>query len=214
MKRIFIVRHGKTEWNREQRLQGANADSPLLTNDLDYQWLAEYLRHYQFAMVYSSPIKRALTTSRLVLAKMNLPDMPIQILPGLAEISFGEWEGKVRSELITNQRTLFKKMSQRVDDPGLAALGMENFGRARLRFANTIKSIDETAIDDTNVLVFSHGGISQLGIQQLTGSDRLLGLKNLSTSIIAVKDGEYYLDTYNQTGYLKRADVNEGNVSI
>ena len=216
MQRIFIIRHGKTEWNLAKRLQGAGADSPLRTDYAQqYADLARYLNQYSYAAAYSSPLLRARQTGEIILAKLNQNTVPpLQIAPGLTEISFGQWEGHTRDELIANQRELFAKLSARQNDTGLAALGVEDFTAVRQRFAAAIRAISARQAPDANILIFAHGGATQLGIKELTGNEHLLGLKNLSTSILAVQNGEFFVDTYNQTAYLKHVDLNEGNVSI
>lgn len=214
MKRLFIIRHGKTAWNLAKRLQGAGADSQLLTADLTgYHQLAQYLAAYPFTQVYTSPIARAQQTATIVTQAMGLA-LPIQSLAGLKELSFGQWEGKQRADLIVTSPALFAKLSRRENDPALQALGVENFDQARSRFCQALERIAASLGENENALVFSHGGISQLGIKAATGNENLLGLKNLSTSILAVHDGRFYLDVYNQTAYLTHTDLDEGNVSI
>ncbi|WP_125571092.1 histidine phosphatase family protein [Lacticaseibacillus songhuajiangensis] len=215
MKRLFIVRHGKTEWNKAKRLQGAGADSPIITDDITpYGQLAAYLDQYEFTAVYSSPLKRSVDSARLTLAMTGARNLPIQTDEHLRELSFGQWEGRTRKELIAENEAMFRAMSQRRDDPGLAALGMENFASARVRFVTGLRAIAAAMPADSNALIFTHGGIGQLGIKAVTGNERLLGLKNLSTSIVGVQDERFYLDVYNQTAYLTHVDLNEGNVSI
>jgi probable phosphoglycerate mutase len=215
MKRIFIVRHGKTAWNRAQRLQGAGADSPIITDDITpYGQLAAYLDQYEFAAVYTSPLKRSVDSARLTLAMTAARGLSLQADEHLRELSFGQWEGRTRSELLAENAPLFRALSQRRDTPELAALGMENFASARQRFVVGLQSIAARLPADGNALVFTHGGIGQLGIKAATGNEGLLGLKNLSTSIVAVQGDDFYLDVYNQTAYLTNVDLNEGNVSI
>lgn len=215
MQRIFIIRHGKTAWNLAKRLQGAGADSPLLTDDLtQYRQLAGYLDQYRFKAAYSSPLERSMHTGRIVTGYLQQSRLTVQPVAGLTEISFGQWEGRSRDELIAEHLDLFRKMSRRENDPGLAAIGVEDFNVARRRFADAVRSIAATMGPDDNVLIFGHGGINQLGIKELTGNEHLLGLKNLSTSIVAPHDGGFALDVYNQTAYLDQVDLNEGNVSI
>lgn len=134
MKRLFIIRHGKTAWNLAKRLQGAGADSQLLTADLTgYHQLARYLAAYPFTQVYTSPITRAKQTATIVTQAMGLT-LPIHSLPGLKELSFGQWEGKQRADLIATSPALFAKLSRRENDPALQALGVEDFAQARARF--------------------------------------------------------------------------------
>ncbi|WP_179394873.1 histidine phosphatase family protein [Lacticaseibacillus absianus] len=215
MRRVFIVRHGKTQWNLAKRLQGAGADSPLLTDDQEqYQALAAYLDQYRFAAVYSSPLGRAQASAARVATAMTTPLPPCQTVAGLTELSFGQWEGQTQAALVASAPALFQKLSARQPDPGLVALGVEDFTQARRRFTAALWTIARALGPDDNALVFSHGGIGQLGIQAATGNDALLGLKNLSTSILGVVADAFYLDVYNQTGYLPQVDLNEGNVSI
>ena len=216
MRRLFIVRHGKTAWNLEKRLQGAGADSPLLTDDLTpYQQLAHYLDQYEFAQAFTSPLARAYDTAELTLKNfMRHPAPELQTVNDLRELSFGQWEGRSRAELIKTAPELFALMSKRQDDPRLINLGMENFHDARRRFAGALAGIAASLGDDGNALIFAHGGISQIGIQEATGNPKLLGLKNLSTSILAVTRDGLAVDAYNQTAYLSQVDLNEGNVSI
>lgn len=214
MKRLFIIRHGKTAWNVAKRLQGAGADSQLLTADLTgYHQLAQYLAAYPFTQVYTSPIARAQQTATIVTESMGLA-LPIQPLTGLKELSFGQWEGKQRADLIATAPALFAKLSRRENDQALQALGVEDFDQARARFRQALQQIAASLGENENALVFSHGGISQLGIKTATGNENLLGLKNLSTSILAVHEHRFYLDVYNQTAYLTHTDLDEGNVSI
>ncbi|WP_054677275.1 histidine phosphatase family protein [Lacticaseibacillus sharpeae] len=77
MQRIFIIRHGKTEWNLAKRLQGAGADSPLRTDYAQqYADLARYLNQYSYAAAYSSPLLRARQTGEIILAKLNQNTVP------------------------------------------------------------------------------------------------------------------------------------------
>lgn len=216
MKRLFIVRHGRTQWNVEKRLQGASGDSPVLTDDLmPYQQLAAYLDQYPIAAAYTSPLPRAVTSAQLILARMpQHAGLSLQRVPGLTEIGFGQWEGRKRDELVADYLALFKKLSQRQNDPGLTALGVEDFLLAAARFAQACQQIAAALPLDGNALVVTHGGIAQLGMRHLTGNDHLLGLKNLSTSIVGVVNEDFYLDVYNQTAYLSHVALDEGNVSI
>ena len=77
MRRLFIVRHGKTAWNIEKRLQGAGADSPLLTNDLTpYRQLAPYLDQYELAQAFTQALSRAYVTVTLTFEHFSRVSAP------------------------------------------------------------------------------------------------------------------------------------------
>ena len=53
--KLYFVRHGKTEWNLEGRLQGAKGDSPLLKESVEQvRELGHYLSDTHFDLVFSS----------------------------------------------------------------------------------------------------------------------------------------------------------------
>ena len=57
--RLFLVRHGQTDWNVSHKAQG-QTDIPLnATGILQAEELREKLKDYQFDKCYVSPLKRA-----------------------------------------------------------------------------------------------------------------------------------------------------------
>ena len=89
-KKIIIVRHGETDWNRERALQG-HQDVPL--NWQGYcqaKEAAGKLQHESFDAIFSSDLKRAHQTAMMIAAHK-----PQEILttPLLRERYFGELEG-------------------------------------------------------------------------------------------------------------------------
>lgn len=218
MKKIIFVRHGKTTWNLAKKFQGANADSPLILSPEyleDYTALANYLQLFKIDSIYSSPISRAKKTAELITkSHKNLQQQPINTLPELAELSFGDWEGCSKDEILAKYPTEFKSFSLRKDDPTLQAFNIENFQQARLRFCNGIKKITTNLVDGQTALVVSHGAISQLGIKQLTTNENLGGLANLSLSVCTLRNEKYLLERYNETGFLKHPIIAQENTSI
>lgn len=65
--KLYLVRHGQTDWNKEKRLQGQE-DIPL--NDFGRHLAKETgvgLRNVRFNLCFSSDLKRALETASLIL---------------------------------------------------------------------------------------------------------------------------------------------------
>ncbi len=96
---IYLTRHGETEWNIEQKLQGWS-DSPLTEKGKrNACQLGERLKSIAFQTVYSSPSERSLSTARLM---MQGRTCPLVIDEDLREIHFGDWEGQNRQVLSEN----------------------------------------------------------------------------------------------------------------
>lgn len=87
MKRLALLRHGHTPWNRQGRIQGRTdvaldpeAEAQLSALRLPTDW--------QSASLWSSPLQRAVRTAELVGGTMPRTD------PALTEMNWGDWEGQ------------------------------------------------------------------------------------------------------------------------
>jgi broad specificity phosphatase PhoE len=93
---IVLVRHGETDWNREHRFQG-HADQPLNTAGREQALeLADLLRDEPVAALYTSPLRRASETARVIGDRLGL--VPHE-LEALREIDVGDWEGLTIDEV-------------------------------------------------------------------------------------------------------------------
>ena len=94
---LSVVRHGQTDWNAEQRLQGQN-DTPLNdTGREQIKELAETLKADDYDLILTSDLARAVESGEIIAEIIGLP---IEQLELLRERSFGEWDGKIRDELL------------------------------------------------------------------------------------------------------------------
>ena len=88
--KIYMIRHGETDWNKKRKLQG-QVDIPLNEfGRLLAKETAPALADVPFAVCYTSPLKRAAETARLVLGDREVPIVPDK---RIQEMSFGEFEG-------------------------------------------------------------------------------------------------------------------------
>lgn len=90
--KLFLIRHGQTDWNVKGKIQGSR-DTEL--NDTGIKQAEELSNmilknNYKFSKIYSSPQKRALKTAEILSRVTNVEQVAIE---GLKEINFGEWEG-------------------------------------------------------------------------------------------------------------------------
>lgn len=90
MSKLFIVRHGKTDWNEKHILQGSN-DIPLNQDGIkEAKELASKLDLSKIDICISSPLIRARQTSKILVGN------EIEIIYDnlLKERGFGDYEGK------------------------------------------------------------------------------------------------------------------------
>jgi len=88
--KIYITRHGATQWNKEGRMQWWQ-DSNLTEIGADNAIkLGESLQHIDFDYIYCSPLGRAYDTAKYIRGNKNTEIIKID---ELKEMGFGAWEG-------------------------------------------------------------------------------------------------------------------------
>jgi broad specificity phosphatase PhoE len=94
--RVFLVRHGATPLTADDRFAGSS-DVPLGPEGyIQVERLAERLAAAPLAAVYSSPLRRSVTTATVVASPHGLAPV---LADGLREIDHGCWEGLRRDEV-------------------------------------------------------------------------------------------------------------------
>lgn len=95
IKKIYIVRHGQTDFNKQGIVQGSGVDSSL--NTFGRQQTEAFYHAYKdvkFDRVYTSSLRRTIESVEMFF-KDNIPT---EVLPGLNEISWGKKEGQPITE--------------------------------------------------------------------------------------------------------------------
>lgn len=104
--RVYLIRHGQTQWNLEGRCQGFS-DTPL--TDLgkrQAQAISHHLRKRKLESVHASTLQRAQHTARIIASKHNLQ---IQCHPDLRELNQGKLEGLNAVQLREHHGPLLKE---------------------------------------------------------------------------------------------------------
>lgn len=95
IKKIYLFRHGETDWNKIDRLQ-YHADIDLNeTGILQAKMNANNLKDKGIQYIYSSPLKRAYNTGKML---ADLINVKIGIVDNLKEVDGGSWTGKSKEE--------------------------------------------------------------------------------------------------------------------
>ncbi|MCV6574578.1 MAG: histidine phosphatase family protein [Cohaesibacter sp.] len=101
---IYFIRHGQTDWNKELRFQGQQ-DIPINETGRaqamrNGRVLAQSLKDLKDLSVYVSPLGRTRQTFELVLEAGGFEKPEVIYDERLLEVSFGDWEGITRDELL------------------------------------------------------------------------------------------------------------------
>jgi broad specificity phosphatase PhoE len=147
---IVLVRHGETDWNRDNRFQG-RADPPL--NDAGRAQaleLAQRLATEPLAALYASPLRRANETALIIGERLELE---VLVSDALIEVDVGSWSGLTRDEV---QRR-FPEGFRRWLEYGHGWDDGETYGELGLRVVAGLRGIAESHRDEP-VLAVTHGG--------------------------------------------------------
>lgn len=151
MRQFFILRHGQTQFNAEQKLQG-HCNSPL-TEKGQHQALSvgrvlqAHLESGSYR-VYSSSLGRALQTAEIVCQQLDYATDKIIADDRLKEFSLGDWEQKTLPEL---QATLPDLLDEA--DWYLQAPNSERYEQVQQRLSQWLDTLPEIG----RFVVVSHG---------------------------------------------------------
>ena len=157
MTELIVIRHGETDWNRQQRFQG-QIDVPL--NAQGHEQAAALAERraadaaLQADVFISSDLQRARQTAApLGQAWQREP----QLMAGLREQGFGDWEGLDAPTIRERWPELWPRwLEHRADE---AAPGGETPRQFHTRVLAAMREIVEAAGPGARVLVVTHGGV-------------------------------------------------------
>jgi broad specificity phosphatase PhoE len=185
---LYFVRHGETDWNREGRYQGQR-DIPLNATGQaqaarNGQVLAEILGGAAPLPDYvASPLSRARQTMEIMRNELMLPPLAYRTDDRLREIHYGDWEGRLWSEL---PHTDPQGYAARLADPwGWQPEGGESYRMLSERVALWLADITNDAV------VVSHGGVSKVlrGLALQLGAAEIASLEVPQDKVLQVMAG-------------------------
>jgi probable phosphoglycerate mutase len=198
---FYLVRHGETEWNAENRFCG-RTDVPLSeAGRRQAKSLAKRLKPIPFEALYSSPLERALETARLISESSGLE--PI-LEERLVELDYGQWEGKTLAEIMKNHPKAYQAWD--ANPAEVAPPGGESGLEAQQRVVSCLDSL-AARHPQGHVLVVLHKTVCRLAICHVLGMSpseyrRRLIVDNAALSIIRGRAHDWQLITFNDTSHL------------
>jgi len=207
---VYLVRHGETESNKEKRFQGWS-ESPLSDKGLRQAEKAGFfLGTKGIDAVYSSDLKRAVHTARIIGANCGVE--PVDT-PLLREINFGQWEGLTYNEIEAEWGNIIREW---FDDPFCrSAPDGETLEDVRERvdsFTGKLAGYAENSGNQRVVLV-SHGGTIRVFLYYALGLTREqfwnLKVENASLSLVHLEQGSVKVVYYNRVDHLEAGSKKE-----
>ena len=201
-RRILLVRHGVTDWNREGRWQG-QLDPPLSDSGRrEAHRVAQRVgsdAELRPGRIVSSTLARALGTAHIIGTEIGVP---VEGDARLMEIGAGEWEGRTHAELETDDGDRYRawRAFGGIGQPP----GGEPTEAATRRVIELLGELE--AADGGTTMLVSHGGTLRIVARVLfdLGDERTraLDVDNASISVAARMRGGWRLERWNDTLHL------------
>jgi broad specificity phosphatase PhoE len=179
--RIYLVRHGTTMLNRANRYRG-RIDVPLDEGGWRDAWTAAgTLEKVGLQAVYSSPLRRARDTARIVADSAGLPT--VVDMPGLLNLAYGDWDGRTPEEAEALDPAAYA--AYQAFTPGAVIPGGEALDLAAQRMLLAMRSMALLHPGGT-IAAVSHAATVRLLITATTGSPRSQWRRALPNGAVTV----------------------------
>jgi alpha-ribazole phosphatase len=181
--KLFLIRHGQTDWNLKGKIQGS---SDIELNDTGIKQAEELSNKvleesYKFSKIYSSPQRRAISTAEILSLVTNVNYIPIE---GLEEINLGEWEELSWAEVKEKYPTEYEEwyINRRYTKPPKG----ESYQDMLQRVLTAIYKIINENCDD--VVIVAHSAVIMCIQCYITNTpfDEMMKFKTDNTSITEI----------------------------
>ena len=204
MRKLVLVRHGETEWNSDNRVQGS-VDVPLSAKGIaQAKALGRGFRSLGMAFdrVYTSDLDRSRTTGQILQEALDIPVLVTS--PLLRELDCGDWEGEVIADLRRSKESAYRAWKH---DPAYFIPNGESLmavhDRVQVFFAEQKVTLDVCE----DVLIVAHGLLNRMVLSVLLQLDpqqsRYFSQDNTAYDVFEWVRGRVYCTGWNLTCHLE-----------
>ena len=162
---VILCRHGRTDFNDQERFQGSKHDTSLNEKGLEHaRLMAEALKEENFEYAFTSPLKRCRMTAEKI---MEYHSCPLVVREELRELDYGDFSGLTPAEIKKkypgewekrlhdkyNYKIINGESNKEIDEKHIAPL-IEEFGEKYY---------------SRKILVVTHGAAGRLFLGNLLG---------------------------------------------
>ena len=213
---LLFIRHGETDWNRQQRFQG-QIDVPLnATGERQAARLAQRLAAESHDQLFSSDLQRARQTAAPLAEAWQ---MPVVAVAGLREQSFGVLEGLDVPTIQARHPDLWQLWLQQ--DADFAPPGGESQRQFHSRVLGAVKELAATASTSAGanasagaggkrLVVVTHGGVLDMLWRSVHGLPlsglRACAIPNTGINRLCFAGGALQIEVWGDDAHLASAD--------
>lgn len=204
MRLIHLVRHGRTESNRQKRVMGWLDESIEPTSQADAEAVARALVAEDVGSIVSSPLRRALATAAPLAALVGLEP---RIDDRFGEMHVGPWEGLSEDEVAAQWPTEWQEW--RTEPHRLRLRGRETLADLNVRVAEALEQLSSESVVTGAAVVFTHDAVVRAAVAWALGTGpeiyRHVDVANCSITTVRIVDGLPHLLRTNNIGHLDGA---------
>ena len=198
--KIYLIRHGETDWNRQGRFQGREDIELNETGLLQAKECGLALAGETFGAVITSPLSRAKRTGEIIALQLGISKLIVE--EGITERDFSKLSGMTPQE-----REAFYASGEKDDKEPWEKLCERMFG-SLYQYAKHFPEDD--------IIMVSHGASINSVLSVLSGGKTGTGkiiLKNTCINILHYEQGKFRLGEFNLTPEEYRVVKNEMKIS-
>ena len=196
--KLYIVRHGETEWNVIKRFQG-QLNTPLTEKGIKkLKETGKKLENVLFDEVYTSELGRTVASAEIILNENNgykNNKLELQKLAELNEVYFGVWQGLTYEEVFLKYPEEGNNYFYNVKNYNAENVEAEKLEDALERFLKGINKILDSH-ESGNILVATHGTVFEMFMNYVANNsifdiDERTLMGNGDYKVFSYKDGKF-----------------------
>ena len=196
--KLYIVRHGETEWNVIKRFQG-QLNTPLTEKGIKkLKETGKKLENVLFDEVYTSELGRTVASAEIILNENNgykNNKLELQKLAELNEVYFGVWQGLTYEEVFLKYPEEGNNYFYNVKNYKAENVEAEKLEDALERFLKGINKILDSH-ESGNILVVTHGTVFEMFMNYVANDsifdiDERTLMGNGDYKVFSYKDGKF-----------------------
>ena len=205
MTRIILVRHGETDWNKEQVFRG-RIDVPLNSTGLQQaKETGEALSGQKIDAIYSSPLSRAIQTANGI--ALFHSHITIKETKGFIDIDFGKWQGMPHKDVKDEFKGLYDTWQR--EPHNLKMPDGEGLDDVRLRAMESLNHILCSHASET-VVIASHRVVNKVVLCAVLGlsNQHFWRIRQDTCAINVFEDSDrgFIVSVINDTCHIKAID--------
>ena len=196
--KLYIVRHGETEWNVIKRFQG-QLNTPLTEKGMEkLRETGKKLENVLFDEVYTSELGRTVASAEIILNEnrgYKNKKLELKKLAELNEVYFGVWQGLTYEEVFLKYPEEANNYFYNVKNYKAENVEAENLKDALERFLKGINKILDSH-ESGNILVVTHGTVLEMFMNYVANNsifdiDERTLMGNGDYKVFSYKDGKF-----------------------